>query len=132
MDLLHAKVGWFAFTPNGVSFVDGVKTPQPAAIDGAEYKHGLAVRLISSDRPAGCSEALGEREITSTSLVVRRAFAELYHEAVAQAEGRNGAWPVVRCNGFRKVKAAKGIAYAPLMHVTDWQAPAAHTDAPEF
>jgi hypothetical protein len=143
-DLFHVRLGWFAFTKNGISFVKGVKAPQPAAIDGAEYKQGLSVRLISPDQPAGCAEALGERELTSTSIVVRRAFAELYREALAQAcklygevmaeaDGLNSAWPVVHCDGFRQVKAAKGIAYAPIMRVIDWEMPiAADAGGPEF
>jgi hypothetical protein len=132
VDLFHAKVGWFAFKKNGISFVEGVKTPQPLPIDGAEYKQGVAVRLISSDQPAGCSEALGEREMTSASIVVRRAIAEVYQQAMAQADGRNGAWPVINFAGFRQVKGAKGIAYAPIMDVIDWAPTAADAGGPEF
>ena len=121
MDLEGLKTGQCAYlSGQGLIFHEGVKSSRPDPIDGQDFRPGFVVTVYSEDMPEDLDEELGLREISSTALVMRRAFSELCEEYVRERDNNPGCVPVVEVKGFKKITMKKGVAFAPKMSIIGW------------
>lgn len=126
-DFTSLRTGWFLFAA-GVAPVKQLNNqidefpPRPTK----DFKQGFQLNLFSN------KNLLGVREFASTAGIVIDSMNQLYDEAVASPEYKQGKLPVVKCVEVKPTTGAHGTNYAPVFQITSWvERPAELAEAQE-
>ncbi len=113
------ETGWLAYVKGEGCILDpNINGPQPAARNGSEFKRGFRTKIVGTKLVEELSEALGERELSSTAFSVREAMGNLYKRVQAERPDAN---PIVRVSQWQEKKMRNGSAYAPVFEIVGWQ-----------